>query len=649
MDDESAARRQRAFDLFAAWLEQHDEPRELDEARFAELVEEHPDLRDELQTLRYGLERFRSIKPSRLRSALAARSRPVRLRIWSIRVAAAALLIAAGGLFWRAARTPKPAAIESASPLAAAIVARGVDWIDGMVKSGGTVDRTLNNAFYGTGRQPSANDPTGGDGSVAQLLTESVHDVASAYSLVNEIATLPGPATTGGAAPALTQIKASLAAAAPGNWRRQLLASLDAPNPDHDAAKPFLFALARDAEIQENLAHLAVAPAPGEALAKVLAKLRLKAVVRVRAIDLDAQGAEFSGGEVVGQLVDLPGSELGPPIRLGVTPLPPTELESGDWRITVVDASGTEPRFSEIRILANPGDDLGTRVMFLRETSNVTASMAARDACSARFGTPPEKHENSGEIPETTRHVGKLWIDPYETTCAEYSRFYLDVMDHLDWFDGTAPIHRPAVLAGDGTCPQKLARRPIVDVTWNEAVLYANWAGKRLPTELEWERVARGNAQENREYPWGAKWEAPRVNDEMSVFKNGPTPTPTMYKGRPVILLPNPRYEDLQDSEVDSPKYLEGATPAGSEARVFRMADNVQEFVEDLYIEGMTTASPALPRYGVVTRVVKGSCWTFACELHCRNATRSSSVPNLGSRFIGIRCVKTEAPKLGDR
>jgi formylglycine-generating enzyme required for sulfatase activity len=101
-----------------------------------------------------------------------------------------------------------------------------------------------------------------------------------------------------------------------------------------------------------------------------------------------------------------------------------------------------------------------------------------------------------GEPPET-RRVAEFWIDKTPVTNAEYARFVSDT-------DHTPPRH------WNGKSPSKtIADHPVVNVSWRDAVAYAKWAGKRLPTEEEWEKAARGT--DGRKYPWGDKGPSPKV------------------------------------------------------------------------------------------------------------------------------------------
>ncbi len=112
---------------------------------------------------------------------------------------------------------------------------------------------------------------------------------------------------------------------------------------------------------------------------------------------------------------------------------------------------------------------------------------------------------DAGGEPERPAHqvtVKPFFIDRNEVTCEEYARFI------------AATGHRaPANWAG-GQYPAGFAQRPVTGVDWDDANAYATWAGKRLPTEAEWEFAARG--ADGRRYTWGNEWKPGLAHAEKS-------------------------------------------------------------------------------------------------------------------------------------
>jgi formylglycine-generating enzyme required for sulfatase activity len=566
-----------------------------------------------------------------------------------VRVAAAALLVVTVSMAWRSWAPSRRAAQASgesrvaSEQLSAAVVSRGIRWLEDSVQPGCPLDRLapLDAVGATVGANGGRPEP---DSLLEKSSADAIQGMAGLYRTVDGLAAGSFASGDPASTSPLGAVRSILVDAEPGNWRKKLLTSIDARRDDALPGKPFLFALQADPQIEALIARAAGDESMGERLAQLVALIRTQAVVRLRAVDLDAGGADVAAFRVFVQPILLPSNDVGEPRELSVTPLRPFELDSGDWRITVVDTEGAPPRHSEMRLLAQPGEDLGLRVAFLRRTEGVLEGMAHRESATIRFGAPPSSVPlGPFDLPETSTSVEELWIDPHEVTCEAYAAFVRDVFSHPEWFDGAIPIHRPRVLAPDGTCPPRLLQRPIVDVTWNEAALFANWAGKRLPTEREWERVARGTEQENRRYPWGSEFDPGRVNLDASLAF-------LIRKGVPrdgttgALQLTVQPYESLTGAEVDALDFLVGATPDSDGDRVLRLADNVSEFVEDLFVEGMSTSTPSLVSAGVFSRVAKGGTWRFVDELSSSTWSRSSFVTNVGSRLLGFRCVKTSKP-----
>lgn len=110
-----------------------------------------------------------------------------------------------------------------------------------------------------------------------------------------------------------------------------------------------------------------------------------------------------------------------------------------------------------------------------------------------------------GEDQERTETV-EFFIDQSPVTNAEYKLF-------VDAIGFEQPSHWR-----NGTYPEGKADHPVVEVNWFSATAYAEWAGKRLPTNEEWEKAARGT--DGRTWPWGNDWSIQNAN----VFSGDTTP-----------------------------------------------------------------------------------------------------------------------------
>lgn len=204
---------------------------------------------------------------------------------------------------------------------------------------------------------------------------------------------------------------------------------------------------------------------------------------------------------------------------------------------------------------------------------------------------------------ERPRHLVTLdayWMDEHEVTTAQYATFL-------------AVTNRVAPWQWELVDLARHADRPVIGVDWFDAAAYCEWAGKRLPTEAEWEKAARGT--DERLYPWG----------------NG-TPTPKLAN---FALGARFSYDQVL---MPVGTYNQAASPYG----LTEMAGNVWEWVQDWYAgnyyEGAPAQNPKGPEQGQF-KVLRGGSWSDLPK-YLLTYGRFKLPPSTRNSYTGFRCAK---------
>ncbi len=206
-----------------------------------------------------------------------------------------------------------------------------------------------------------------------------------------------------------------------------------------------------------------------------------------------------------------------------------------------------------------------------------------------------------GLLNETPRHTattGAFYIDRTEVTNEQYKEF-------IDATGYAAPLTWEG-----GSYPEGHETYPVVGVRLEDAQAYAEWAGKRLPTEAEWEKAARG--VDGRRYPWGPLFD-PKRSQHMRPEADGPVPVGSF-----------PSYD----------------SPYGCQD----MIGNVMEWTSSTFRYYENTESTE-EQPDTDARVVRGGAWyqESIVPVPFRCATRAALDPTRAYAMVGFRCVK-DAP-----
>jgi len=209
------------------------------------------------------------------------------------------------------------------------------------------------------------------------------------------------------------------------------------------------------------------------------------------------------------------------------------------------------------------------------------------------------------ELPQHTVHLDDYWIYQSDVTVKQYRAFCQAT--------GREMPELPKWEKDD---------HPIVNVTWFDAVAYAEWVGGRLPSEAEWEKAARGTT--GNRYPWGNEWDG-----DKCLNYNDANPTEAAHpagKTKPVGSYPT------------------GDSPYG----LHDMAGNVWQWCNDWYAKDYYAHAPSANPKGAEEgelRVMRGGSWGSS-NISVRCAARHADSPDVTYHLAGgFRCALSATPR----
>jgi len=217
------------------------------------------------------------------------------------------------------------------------------------------------------------------------------------------------------------------------------------------------------------------------------------------------------------------------------------------------------------------------------------------------------------EYPDRLIFLDSYWIDIYEVTNEKYLEFVL-ATGHRFALDETCDSDkcRDGNLWQGASFPPRIERQPVTQVSWSDADAYCRWRGKRLPSEAEWEKAARGPS--GNIYPWGSGSPKNRATYGR--------------KWRGVFTM------------TDVGAYSRGVSLYG----LHDMAGNVWEWVDDWYdlkyYSWRRKKNPRGPAEGKF-KVVRGGSWVNYPD-SLRSSFRRWSQPEVRFNDTGFRCAKDD-------
>lgn len=235
--------------------------------------------------------------------------------------------------------------------------------------------------------------------------------------------------------------------------------------------------------------------------------------------------------------------------------------------------------------------------------ANPYSEMASIPAGEFVMGSS-DKKAKSNENPSHLVYLDSFYIDKFEVSFKEFEEYL-----------AANPKQYPTITGWvDRKARPDMLNKPVFGFQWKRCKKYCEWKGKRLPTEAEWERAAKG--LEGRNYPWGN--EPP--DDKRANFGN------CCFIQKGSVLSPVDNFDN-------------GKSPEG----VYNLGGNVAEWVHDWYDKKYYEKSPYKNPKGPVKgkhHVIRGGAWN-SLPVYLRSTSRYGDSDAKDYYGIGCRCAKS--------
>ena len=315
-----------------------------------------------------------------------------------------------------------------------------------------------------------------------------------------------------------------------------------------------------------------------------------------------------------------------------VSPAPEVNANAVVWRTS---QPPNEPQAGDVWV--NPKD--GMEMVYVPAGEFILGSSDAQIDAFVKETTGGKREGFPDQQPQCRVSLAGYWIGRTEVTNAQYARFVQETHRR-------APRYWP-----EGKVPSGLERSPVVYVSWEDATAYCQWAGGRLPTELEWEKAARGT--DGRLFPWGSDWDPRRCRSLETITG----------KVRSSLQEWTKSHDRLREGLSAVGSYPTGASPYGA----MDMSGNVAEWCADWYekrayeryargdlktpTSGLVGVSPVVADIGEIPipaeaparvpfRVLRGGSYGDDSPVLLLCTFRRYSYSNLGLPYFGFRCAR---------